>query len=362
MEDVSNHLNVLTYNLLYEVSNKSKYTKKLISDLKSTEIFDIGGFQEVTKETKSLLLGEIDILKLGKIIKCQVGITHIMTILNPEIELKAVCWDTFITYYGDSNKRKKKKGGRPFQILVCEYKEEDLLIINCHFPHITKKELEQSIIKKLTQNLTFGVKIDDAFRGGNPIQNGACDIELDKTFKKQNISDLIVGKNFKVIMLGDFNDREKFNLYKGFKPFKTQYNHFLKSISEENKNLLDRIKLGGSGVPKPPKSCCLDYHKKKDKFTGKFSGIGDYILVDESIRIVSNNYIPEMIKKRDIVESTSDHLPVYLKINLKPIDKGKKSPSKSEEKSASKNNNSKKLRYSCKLEKFKIKTFTKKKK
>ena len=60
MEDASNHLNVMTYNLLYKVSHKSKYIKKLTRDLKSTEIFDIAGFQEVTRATKGLLLGEID--------------------------------------------------------------------------------------------------------------------------------------------------------------------------------------------------------------------------------------------------------------------------------------------------------------
>ena len=96
--------------------------------------------------------------------------------------------------------------------------------------------------------------------------DGATDIELDSSFKKQNISDLIVGKIFKVLMLGDFNDVGKFNLYQGFRPFKTEYSKYLKGENDKNQKLLNLIKLGGSKVPKPPSSCCLNYSQTTHSF------------------------------------------------------------------------------------------------
>lgn len=365
-------INIMTYNLLYKVADKPENIKKVCRDLFEYEKCDIVGLQEITETTKDLILKEMNGIKLGKFIKCKVGRTHIITSLNPKIELKGVCWDSFETPRLDikGNVKKNSSGkiiknrGRPFQILVCEYLGKDLLIINCHFPHIRKKDLEKVIIQKLSQNLTFGIKIDDSFPGGNPLkQDGSIDLKLDETYIKTNISDLIIGKKFKVIMLGDFNDAGKLNLYQGFYPFKTDHSKFLKNQLPENKKLLDKIKLGGSDVTKPPNSCCLSYNQSNNKFSGSFSKIGDYTIVDSSIKIVKDNYISKKVLEKSPDNSASDHLPVVLKVNLKPTGKKTKSSSKSADKGASKNNSkSQKLKYTCKLEKFKLKKSSKKKK
>ena len=362
MKDVSHQLNVITYNLLYKVSKKEEYIKKVASNLESYGIFDIGGFQEVTHQTKDLLLAEMDRLKLYKIIKSKVGGTSIITILNPSIKINAICWNSFETVRRDKKTGKIEKDAdgkikmnrwRPFQIFVCEHLGFDLLIINCHFPHINKKDLDTVIVKKLTQNLTFGVKIDDSFPGGNPVnKDGSIDIQLDNSFKKQNITDLIVGKKFKVIMLGDFNDDDfagKLNLYQGFRPFQTGYSNFLKTQDKEHQKLLNNIELGGSKdpkVPKPPPSCCLRYNEKKDTFSGNFKDFGDYTIVDSSIKIVEDNYVvPSVISSHNLRKHASDHLPVGIKVNLSDKKKSS-SPKNSQGKT--------KKKFICKLEKFKI--------
>ena len=342
-------INALTYNLLYKVAEKSANIKNIVKNILKYENVDIVSFQEIGNKTKELILKEVEGLKFTKIIKCRVGRTSVMTILNSAINLKAVCWNSFETIRRDTKGKVEKdtdgkiimNRGRPFQILVCEYMGLDLLILNCHFPHIKKKDLNTVIVKKLTQNLTFGVKIDDSFPGGNPVDiDGATDIELDNSFKKQNISDLIVGKKFKVLMLGDFNDVGKLNLYQGFRPFKTEYSKYLKGENDKNQKQLNLIKLGGSKVPKPPSSCCLNYSQTTDSFSGRFSRFGDYTIVDSSIQILQDNYVSSEVEK-----NASDHLPVAIKVKL--VDEKKSSSPKNSQGKTKK-------KFICKLEKFKV--------
>ena len=132
-------ISALTYNLLYKVAEKSANIKNIVKNILKYENVDIVSFQEIGNKTKELILKEVEGLKFAKIIKCRVEQTHIMTILNPAINLKAVCWNSFETIRRDKKGKVKKdvngkiimKRGRPFQILVCEYLGFDLLILNC---------------------------------------------------------------------------------------------------------------------------------------------------------------------------------------------------------------------------------------
>lgn len=336
---MTQELKLLTYNLLYKVSRKNIFSERLARDLGDIGGADIMAFQELCQNTKDMLLQNKPELKYAKIIRCQEGSNHIMTIMNPEIELKAVCWNSFETPRLDSsgNKMIDSKGkvvmdrGRPFQILVCQYMGDNLLILNCHFPHIKKKDLEEVIVKKLTTNLTFGVEIPKKLPDGTILKpNSPLNLDFtrdNKVIPKKNITHLIIDKKFKVIMMGDFNDNKQLALINGFKPFNTKYSPFFKKLKAEDIKEINKIKLGGQHISAVPKSCCLSY--QNGNFKGQYHRQGDYIMVDKSIEIKVGNHVPDEIEK-SLDEVTSDHLPVVMKINFNSSASSKSSSNTSE--------------------------------
>ena len=202
--------------------------------------------------------------------------------------MKAVCWGDFT----------ETEPYTPFQILICEVLGKDILIVNCQFPNIAKEYLEEIIVKKLSENLTQGYKFpDDTVDSDDTFQ-----IQVnDNDFNKVNIKDLIIGKKFKIVMMGDFQDKDELKLYEGFRPFRTKYNADFNKVSKADKNLINNIKTVNL-YKVPPKTCCYEYDRVNDEFSRKktdaqMKDIGDYILVDKSFKIVDHNEIPLTAEK-----------------------------------------------------------------
>ncbi len=187
--------------------------------------------------------------------------------------------------------------GRPYQILFLQNKLDNnyYIFINLHNGHrISKKELES----KLSDNLHRGIKPDiNHLSFGKP--NDA----------EEDISDIINGKNFKVIMAGDTNDHGKHNYWNELQPFsKTNF---------ENLN-----KLIVKSTLEPPKTCCapINLTEKKVPIRNNIMDdtmLGDYVLVSENLSVVVDNRVLEGFNINADVYPTSDHLPV--EIFLSPI-------------------------------------------
>ena len=102
---------------------------------------------------------------------------------------------------------------------------------------------------------------------GYEVPSGKNTLKLDKDTKK-NIQHLFQDKNFNVIMMGDFNDKHKLNLYQGFKPFNTKKYRPIDRKGEEYSGYdtlpnLDKIQVGHSSISKPPPTCCYKFNNKK---------------------------------------------------------------------------------------------------
>jgi len=190
--------------------------------------------------------------------------------------------------------------GRPYQILFLQNKlnYSYYIFINLHNGHfISKEELES----KLSDNLGLGIK---------PTTE-------QKTFEKLNlqkevdISDIINGKDFKVIMAGDTNDHRDFDYWKELQPFsKTSF-----------ENLKDLVVKADSV---PPNTCCAPINLPAEENYGKSvrhirlgrygydTMLGDYVLVSNNISVVVDNRVLLNFKYNAEEFPTSDHLPVEI--------------------------------------------------
>ncbi len=186
------------------------------------------------------------------------------------------------------------EGGRPYQILFLQGNDHNFYIfINLHNGHgITKDELQQ----KLSNNLKDAFK----FTGSKTKEN------ILESEQKDNISDIINGKVFKVIVAGDFNDDGE-NYWQELQPFKyTTYSNL--------KDILVNAKI------KPPNTCCVpsffnEFIRINDKQDNQ---IGDYILVNDKMSVVIDNMVvPQFTYNADAIP-TSDHLPVEILL-LSPV-------------------------------------------
>jgi len=184
--------------------------------------------------------------------------------------------------------------GRPYQILFLENKQDNnyYIFINLHNGHgITNKVLEE----KLSANLDRGIKSNDI---------------------EEDISDIINGKDFKVIMAGDTNDHGKKNYWRELRPFsKTIFKNLNKVIVKANSI--------------PPKTCCapinlpenkeLFYDKKiREIRKGRYgydTMLGDYILVSPKLHVIVDNRVLLGFNYNAEVFPTSDHLPVEIVLN-----------------------------------------------
>ena len=365
-------LKILTYNVTKDFSKQNRFIMRLIEDINNIQPV-IAGLQEVSQETFDYMSLNWQYFTKYKAIMCQNYVlddSYIMTLVHPIVIVKAVCWGDFT----------ETEPYTPFQILICEVLGKDILIVNCQFPIIAKEDLEEIIVKKLSENLTQGYKFpDDTVDSDDTFQ-----IQVnDNDFNKVNIKDLIIGKKFKIVMMGDFQDKDELKLYEGFRPFRTKYNADFNKLSKPDKNLINNIKTVNL-YKVPPKTCCYEYDRVNNEFSKKktdaqMKDIGDYILVDKSFKIVDNNEIPLTAEKRTPGsrrvphEITSLHFPSVLKVEFKLDDKSPSSeaPESAFESLYNKNrsvpksissSDGKKVKFECKLEKFEIKSHKKSKK
>ena len=310
---------ILTYNVTKDFSKQDRFIRRLIEDINDIEPV-IAGLQEVSQETFDFMSTYWQYFTKYKAIMCQnhrLGDSYIMTLVHPIVRIKAVCWGDFT----------EAEPYTPFQILICEVVGKDLLIVNCQFPNINKEYLEEIIVKKLSENLTYGYKFSDATVDSDDTYQIIVD-EYD--VMKVNIKDLIIGKRFKIIMMGDFQDKDELKLYEGFRPFKTKYNSDFNKLSKQTKNLINNIKT--QEIKKPPKTCCYEYDRVNDEFSRKktdkqMKDIGDYILVDKNFKIKEHNTVPLTAERRTPGnrrvphEITSLHYPSVLNLEFQLDDK-----------------------------------------
>lgn len=314
-------VSILTYNVTALFSDAQPFNDRLIEDINNIQPI-VGGLQEITRNTFNYMSNYWINFVNYKIVMCEVDDTCIMSFVFPMINIKAVCWDSF----------KKRDGTHtPFQILICSCLGKDILIVNCSFPEIKKKQIDKIIVKKLSENLNFGFEfIDDGVDGQDSFQG-----ILDDNYEKKDITHLIKGKKFKIIMMGDFRDKNTLKLYEGFRPFQTRYNKAFNDFSRAEKKLVNNIKT--AACREPPKTCCYEYDRVNDEFSQaktdqQMKYIGDYVLVDSSFEIVENNHIPLTAERRSgkkrfrpphdpngvpTHQITSLHFPSVLKVKFK---------------------------------------------
>ena len=311
-------LKIVSYNVFYQAIEHQIYLDRFNNDIKTIEKdgkIDILGLQESVNAAQ--MIANCDSLNEKKVISCWGSAGGLsVTFLNPAFEILSISYGSFIY---------QRRKGRPFTIINCRLQNTDFLIINCHFHHLNKSDLQAVVYEMLSNRLSFGYLVPDTEIIPRKIFHfDTFHNELAKNTKFENLADLFVDpktkktKDFHVIMLGDFNDCNRLKLYEGIKPFRTEkYNPHYK-----NKDL-DKIILGTRGR-KPPKTCCLnkknsDVYLINTELEGDFHKIGDYILVNDKFKILRNNYVP-ITKKDKPEESTSDHLPCAMLVRFKPKD------------------------------------------
>lgn len=180
--------------------------------------------------------------------------------------------------------------GRPYQIIFFEkIKTKSIYIfINLHNGHnVPLNYLE----KALSHNFDNFINIQKEKNYQDNNKNKYTKFDLMK----------INYDNIKIIMVGDFNDRNDFKYWNGIKPFYYTKINRLKNIILTSKN------------KQPPNSCCDSNQKNKMIFPY----CGDYILINETLTYYKNNYISNKFIKNSIKNPTSDHAPISAIITSK---------------------------------------------
>jgi endonuclease/exonuclease/phosphatase family metal-dependent hydrolase len=183
---------------------------------------------------------------------------------------------------------------RPYQILVFKIIQTDynIIVINLH----NKQNCSQTLLEKaLSRDLENMIKISSGVNFEN-IQN----MQLSKIDTK-------ILHNAKVIMIGDFNDNENQNFWKGIEPFKYS------DIPE-----IENIVVSSQGI-KPPKTCCtpsnLDgYYDLRENKKNYDIYLGDYILISDNLEYEKSTRIKPDFEVNALTNPTSDHLPVETEI------------------------------------------------
>jgi endonuclease/exonuclease/phosphatase family metal-dependent hydrolase len=170
--------------------------------------------------------------------------------------------------------------GRPYHIIYLKNKinSEFYIFINLHnADDVSKDDLERQLASKF--NNFFAIEKTEQ----EGAQHLKTRIEIPWNLNKYN-----------VIVAGDFNDRGLKNYWQGLYPFKHTNIPILKDIL---------VKCNAE----PPKTCCREIVNTNPPDNG------DYILVNSSLTIEKNNYIPQ---SEDLFPS-SDHLPVLIELKTR---------------------------------------------
>jgi hypothetical protein len=181
--------------------------------------------------------------------------------------------------------------GRPYHILYLQNNtsKEFYIFINLRNAHnLSKDNLENELSKNF--NNFKDVKGNTQVKNAQDIIN-KINITWDET-------------KYNVIVAGYFNDHGQFDYWENLKPFKYS-----------NENIKD---IEVKALNTPPKTCCYNYTLDKNNYNNENytvgkpprPGFGDYILVNSSLRIIKENYIPT----EDLLFPSSDHLPIIIEL------------------------------------------------
>jgi hypothetical protein len=202
----------------------------------------------------------------------RIGSSDLVTFYNKrKYEAVAVVSDTIIS---------NGKRGRPYHIIYLknEITLEFYIFINLHNANdVSKDDLE----RQLARHFKNFFRIDK--QQLEHAEQLKTRIEIQWNLNKYN-----------VIVAGDFNDRGLKNYWQGLYPFKHTNIPILKDIV---------VKCNAE----PPKTCCRQTPNTNPPDNG------DYILVNSSLTIEKNNYIPQS----EHLFPSSDHLPVLIELKTR---------------------------------------------
>jgi len=190
------------------------------------------------------------------------------------------------------------KLGRPYHIIFLQYNitSDKYIIINLHNGHYVPTK--SKVFSKDYLEKTLGANIEELFIvDSSETQKNFMNIEKKKLSNGSHLFKDI----FKTIVLGDFNDRTE-NYWKGLQPFRDTSFPNLSSIVVSSKEKTP-----------PPITCCTNNLRTEgdnDLF------IGDYILIDDSLKYSTNNTIVQYFMDNIKKKVTSDHKPVYAIIEI----------------------------------------------
>jgi endonuclease/exonuclease/phosphatase family metal-dependent hydrolase len=224
------------------------------------------------------------------------GIVHLATFYNPRR------WLLDAVKVGDllhtTPDRNKPETGRPYHILYLtdienpSSTDNKYIVINIHNGH-------QGGAKRLIRNLSANPD-----RAVTSLSNGGGK-ELDMQKEQDIYQTVIKGSKFRIIMMGDFNDGDKDQYYKGLRPFADS------GISE-----LKALQVSSQGIA-PPSTCCTPSSGSSDIRSGigkqaKREYNGDYILIGAGLEYVEPTHIPNGpgLEYDARKYPASDHLPV----------------------------------------------------
>jgi len=243
-------------------TNVSKLIDSLIIDYDFIAIQEAAKWKEIYDQSKKL--------KAMGYVHHRIGSSSdLVTFYNKnKYEAKAVVSYTIIH---------NAKRGRPYHIIYLQHRItlEFYIFINLHNAvGVTKDDLERQLSSRFHKFFEITkTEQEHAEQLKNRIQP-----RWSKT-------------NYNVIVAGDFNDQGLMNYWQGLYPFKHTNIPILKDILVKCE-------------PEPPKTCCRERENTNPPY------IGDYILVNSSLAIEKNNYIP----KSEHLFPSSDHLPILIEL------------------------------------------------
>ncbi len=198
----------------------------------------------------------------------------------------------------------KPETGRPYHILYLtdmkahSTNDSKYVVINIHNGH-------QGGAKRLIRNLSTNPDHALITTGGK---------ELDRQKEHAIYQKVIKGNKFRIIMLGDFNDGNKDQYYKGLRPFAAS------GISE-----LKELRVSSHGIT-PPRTCCTPSDGSSDIRSGvgeqaKREYNGDYILIGDGLEYVEPTHVPSGpgLQYDARKYPASDHLPVMAVIRPRAV-------------------------------------------
>uniref|UniRef100_A0A6C0KQX1 Endonuclease/exonuclease/phosphatase domain-containing protein n=1 Tax=viral metagenome TaxID=1070528 RepID=A0A6C0KQX1_9ZZZZ len=243
-------------------TNVSKLIDSLIIDYDFIAIQEAAKWEAIYKQSKKL--------KAMGYVHHRIGSSSdLVTFYNKDkYEAKAVVSYTIIH---------NAKRGRPYHIIYLQHRItlEFYIFINLHNAvGVTKDDLERQLSSRFHK----------FFEITRTEQKHAEQL-------KKRIQPRWSMTNYNVIVAGDFNDQGLMNYWQGLYPFKHTNISILKDILVKCE-------------PEPPKTCCRERENTNPPYNG------DYILVNSSLAIEKNNYIP----KSEHLFPSSDHLPVLIEL------------------------------------------------